>query len=117
MDWLSGVQAGAPWRSSEAVTMWRVGAVGLHHVEERLRVLADGECDVASVGGDGGATEDLRCFAAPEFCAVAVGELPDALAGTGGGDVEEVAGTEAGGEASAGGERDRLVWSWSKILR
>ena len=45
----------------------RVRAVGLHHVQERLPVLPDGERDVSSIGGDCRAAKDLRPLSTPQL--------------------------------------------------
>ena len=45
----------------------RVRAVGLHHVQERLPVLPDRECDVASIGGDCRAAKDSRSLTTPQL--------------------------------------------------
>ena len=61
----------------------RVRAVGLHHVQGRLPVLPDRECDMASIGGDCGAAKYLRSLTTPQLRGGAVDELPNTLARAG----------------------------------
>ena len=94
----------------------RVGAIGLHGVQERLSALPDRECDVGSIGGDCGTANDSgflttrlaihladlpdHCLdhfpAAPQLRGGFIDELPDAVAGVGGGDVEKKFGASRG---------------------
>ena len=84
----------------------RVRAVGLHHVQERLPVLPDRECDVPSIGGDCRAAKDLRSLATPQLRARSVGELPDTLARAGRRNIQKIIWTQSWGEPRAGRQRD-----------
>src|SRR6266851_5554980 len=74
------VAVGRPrWRSLQVQRIAdnpRVGAVRLHDIQRGLTMLADGECDVPSVGRDCRPAKDLRSLAPPQFCSSSIGELP-----------------------------------------
>src|SRR6202165_3351258 len=84
----------------------RVRAVGLHHVQERLPVLPDRECDILSIAGDCRAAKDSRSLTAPQLRVSSVGGLPDTLARAGRRNKQKIIWTQSWGEPRAGRQRD-----------
>ena len=76
-------------------------------------MLADRECEITSIGGDCRAAKNSRFLTAPQLGAGSVGELPDALAGAGRGDIQKIVRAQPRGESRAGRERD---WSRGRQL-
>src|SRR5260370_13090725 len=61
----------------------RVGAIGLHHVQERLPMLPDRERNIPSIGGDCRTAKNSRSLTTPQLRSRSVSKLPDTLAGAG----------------------------------
>src|SRR6266550_7571867 len=84
----------------------RVRAVGLHHVQERLPVLPDRECDILSIAGNCRAAKDSRSLATPQLRVSSVGGLPDTLARAGRRNIQKIVWTQSWREPRAGRQRD-----------
>src|SRR2546426_6134248 len=78
----------------------------LHHMQERLPVLPDRECDILSIGGDRRAAKDSRSRTTPQLRVRPVGGLPDTLARAGRRNIQKIIWTQSWREPRAGRQRD-----------
>src|SRR4029077_15134017 len=83
-----------------------VGAIGQHHVQERLPMLADRERDIPAVGGDCRTAKNSRSLTTPQLRSNSVRKFPDTLAGTARRNIQKIIWTQSWGEPSAGRQRD-----------
>src|SRR6266853_1862743 len=97
------------WRSLQVQRIAdnpRVAAVRLHDIQRSLPMLADGECDVPSVGGDCRPAKDLRSLSAPQFRSNSIGELPYIFAGARRRNIQKKVSAQTWRESGIGRERD-----------